>query len=376
MKAQLNRSVAVLGTGSYLPERVISNPVLEDLIIGYDSERSGDFTTWVDRVTHISERRYVSDEQTVADIGSRAAKKALEMAGVEANELDLIILASFTGASSVPGDHVLIARELGADATPSFTHTAACAGSVQAMAMAYGMLASGVMRRILVVGAETISPTLDYADALTSILFGDGAGAVVLGTVPESDGGMLPPVLGHEFNWENITMANINQPFLSKVHTPSDGTRPPGIEKAYLKMISGPSVLRNAVNTMAGCVRQCLGFESDADDGYADTMAGARVIPHQANGRIVDGLRKKLGVTAEQVTKTVYKVGNLSAASNVIALDFAMRKGNLRADVDGESGKILAIEEYGKPIEKGELVVLPTIGAGYLFGAVGFVHLG
>ena len=376
MKAKLNRSVAVLGTGSYLPENVVCNAALEDLIVGYDREKSGDFSTWVDRVTHIHERRYIADE-TVAVMGTIAAREALDMAGVKASELDLIILASFTSSSQVPGDHVLIAKEIGADATPSTLLTAACAGSVQAMAMAYGMLASGCMRRVMVIGSETISPTLDHSDPLTSILFGDGAGAVVMGTVPESDGGMLAPNLGHEFNWENITMTNINVPFLAKVREEGSNGVPPAIEKSYLKMISGPRVLRNAVNTMAGCVRSVLGYDDvENDPGMADTMAGMRLVPHQANGRIVDGLRKKLGAREEKTTKTVYKVGNLSAASNMIALDYARRNGTYRAAVDEETGKIQAIHEVSDPIAKGELVVLPTIGAGYLYGAVGFVHVG
>jgi len=374
MKAPLNRTVAVLGTGSYLPKRVVSNEALGDLIVGYDAEKSGDFSTWVDRVTHIHERRYIEGE-TAAVLGAEAARRALDMAGVKASELDLVILASFTSSSQVPGDHVLITKEIGADATPSFILTGACAGSVQAMAMAYGMLASGAMRRVMVIGSETISPTLDYGDPLTSILFGDGAGAVVMGRVPESNGGMLPPVLGHEFNWENITMANINVPFLSKVRDEGGDGVPPAIEKEYLRMISGPRVLRNAVNTMAGCVRDILGYDDDADPGLADTVSGLRLVPHQANGRIVDGLRKKLGATAEKTTKTVYKVGNLSAASNMVALDFAMRTGNYEADVEDETEKILAIRETSDPIEKGELVVLPTIGAGYLYGAAGFVHV-
>ncbi|MHC4937869.1 MAG: 3-oxoacyl-ACP synthase III family protein [Planctomycetota bacterium] len=376
MKAQLNRSVAVLGTGSYLPETVVCNAALEDLIIGYDKEKSGDFSTWVDRVTHIHERRYINDE-TVAVMGAEAAKQALDMAGMKASELDLIILASFTSSSQVPGDQVLISKEIGADATPSTLLTAACAGSVQAMALAYGMLASGCMRRIMVIGSETISPTLDHADPLTSILFGDGAGAVVMGTVPESNGGMLPPMLGHEFNWENITMSNINMPFLSKVRDEGGNGCPPAIEKSYLTMISGPRVLRNAVNAMAGCVRSVLGYDNGDDDpALADTLAGTRLVPHQANGRIIDGLRKKLNVSEAKTTKTVYKVGNLSAASNMIALDFAMRTGNYTADVDEETGRINAIHELDDPIAQGELVVLPTIGAGYLFGAVGFVHAG
>jgi len=375
MKAQVNRSVALLGTGRYLPERIITQEILGGMISNYDAERSGDFGTWVDRVTHIHERRFVETE-TAGDIGAIAAKRALEMAGVKATDLDLILFASFTSASSVPCDHVLLSRAIGADATPSFTMTAACAGSVIAMAMAYGLLSSGMMKRILVVGTETISPVLDFDDPLTTILFGDGAGAVLLGTVPESNGGMLPPTLGHEFNYENITMPNINVPFLSTEAEPRANGKPRTVEQAYLKMISGPSVLRNAVNTMAGCVHRVLGYDNGKDPALKDTMAGMRLVPHQANGRIVDGLAKKLGANPERVTKTLYRMGNISAASSLIALDYAMRDGNMRAERDPETDRILNIEDVRDPIEKGELIVMPTIAAGYLFGAVAFVHTG
>jgi len=232
------------------------------------------------------------------------------------------------------------------------------------------------MKRILVVGTETISPVLDFGDPLTTILFGDGAGAVVLGTTPESNGGMLVPSLGHEFNYENITMPNINVPFLSKEREPAQNGTPRAVEQGFLKMISGPSVLRNAVNTMAGCVHEVLGYEDGREASFKDTAAGMRLIPHQANGRIVDGLAKKLGAKPERVTKTLYKAGNISAASSLIALDYAMRDGNLKAERDEETGRITRIEEVSDPIQKGELIVMPTIAAGYLYGAVAFVHPG
>ncbi len=381
MKAALNRSVAVLGTGRCLPERVITNAVLRDLCTNYDEDASGDFATWVDRVTHIHERRYVNDEQTSAHIGVEAAQKALDMAGVKPTDLDLIIFCSFTPAACVPGDHVLVADMLGAKTTPSFTLTAACAGSIQGMSMAFGMIASGLMKRILVVGAETISPTLDFADPLTAILFADGAGAVVLGAVDGAvngtEGGMLPPYLGFEFNWDNITMNNANLPFRSKVAVPAQNGCPPAIEKTYLKMVGGRSVLRNAVNTMAGAVRRVLGYENgsipEADmNALRDRM---RVIPHQANGRIVDGLTKKLGIAPERMTKTVHLYGNVSAASNLLALDFAIREGNLVADADPETGKINQVRTIDEKAQRGDLIIMPSIGAGYLFGAVGFVNV-
>jgi 3-oxoacyl-[acyl-carrier-protein] synthase-3 len=374
MKAALNRSVVVLGTGSYLPRRVISNGALRDLITNYD-ESSGDFSTWVDRVTHIHERRFIeSNDENAGYMAAEAGKRALDAAGVKPTELDLIIHASFTPSACVPGDHVLVARGIGAAATPSFTLTGACAGSVYGMAVAYGMLASGAMKRVLVTGSETISPTLDFSDPLTAILFGDGAGAVVMGNVGKSEGGMLPPYLGHDFNWDNITMENANLPFTGKVCEPPANGRPAKVERPYLKMVSGAAVLRSAVNAMRNSVLRVLGYREEPEGGEWDELrARMRVIPHQANGRIVDGLAKKLGLPAEKVTKTIYRVGNISAASNMIALDYAFRHGNLLVDREPVTERILKVREHNDPIRPGELVVLPSIGAGYLFGAVAFV---
>jgi 3-oxoacyl-[acyl-carrier-protein] synthase-3 len=375
MKAQLNRSVAILGTGSYLPARVMTNGALRDLISNYDEAHSGDFSTWVDRVTHIHERRFIeSNEENAGYMAAEAAKRALDMAGVKPTELDLIIHASFTPSACVPGDHVLVAKGIGAHATSSFTLTGACAGSVYGIGLAYGMIASGAMRRVLVTGSETISPTLDFSDPLTAILFGDGAGAVVLGHVGKSEGGMLPPYFGHTFNWENITMDNANLPFTGKVRVEACNGGAPAVERPFLKMISGPAVLKSAVNAMRDSVLRVLGYSEEPPEKEMDDLrARMRVIPHQANGRIVDGLAKRLGLPAERVTKTIYRVGNISAASNVIALDYAFRKGNLLVDREPQTERILAIRELKDPIRPGELVVLPSIGAGYLFGAVAFV---
>jgi len=373
MRAPLNRSVAVLGTGSCLGGRRVTNDDLRPIVRNYD-ESSGDFSTWVDRVTHIHERRFIRDGETAATMGAEASRRALEMAGVRAADLDLIVHCSFTPSAVLPGDHVLLAREIGAHRAASFALMAACAGSVQGMGLAYGMVASGAMRRVLVVGTETISPVIDFGDPLTAILFGDGAGAVLVGaTGGEDRGGMLPPHLGFDFNAENITMGNANLPFTSSVRIPSQNGTPAARDQPFLRMRAGPSILRNAVQAMASSVRAVLGYERDDDPEFRETLSRVRLVPHQANGRIVDGLAKRLGMPESRVTKTIYRVGNISAASNLIALDFAVRTGNLEADRDPASEKILAVREVRDPIRKGDLVVLPSIGAGYLFGAAAFV---
>jgi 3-oxoacyl-[acyl-carrier-protein] synthase-3 len=372
MKAFLNRSVAVLGTGSYLPDRVVTNDNLRDWCASSYDDSSGDFSTWVDRVTHIHERRFIAEGEHAGHMAAKAAERALDMAGLKPTDLDLIIHASFTPSAMVPGDHALVADLLGANATPSFTLTGACAGSIYGLATAYGMVASKAMRRVLVTGSETISPVLDYRDPLTAILFGDGAGAVVVGDVGTCEGGMAPPYMGFDFNWENITMSNANLPFTGKVVVPAANGNPPAMEKTFLTMTGGQAVMRSAVAAMANSVKKVLGY----DEGVLpeEVRGRMRVIPHQANGRIVDSLAKKLKVDPLKVTKTIFKVGNISAASNVIALDYALRRGNMTADRDPETERILAIHQVEDPIQRGDLVVLPSIGAGYLFGAIAFVN--
>jgi len=378
MKLSIDRSVALLGTGRYLPRTVVSNPELRALCSNYDEEASGDFSTWVGRVTHIHERRFIEKGETAATMAIAAAKRALDMAGVRPQELDLLIHASFTPSCCVPADHVAVAQGIGATATPSFTLMGACAGSVQGLAIAQGLLAGGMMRRILVTGAETISPTIDFGDPLTAILFGDGAGAAVLGKVGDCAGGILPPYLGFDYNAENIKMANANLPFSGKVVTPANNGTPPAMEKPYLEMTGGRSVLRNAVNAMATAVRRVLAppGEGPTEEEMKELLPRLRLIPHQANGRIVDGLAKRLSIPKKRTTKTIYRYANISAASNLIALDYAMREGNLEADQHPETEAILAVREVKDPIRKGDLLVLPSIGAGYLYGAVGFVHAG
>ena len=134
---------------------------------------------------------------------------------------------------------------------------------------------------------------------------------------------------------------------------------------------------RNAVNTMAACAYKNLGYEDGKSpkNGELDELrARMRLVPHQANGRIIDGLTKKMSIDPQRTTKTIHKVGNISAASNLIALDHAMRQGNYQAEFDAETGGIAAIQDVDDPIQKGDVVLLPSIGAGYLFGCVGFVH--
>jgi len=373
----IDRTVGVLGTGSAVPDRRVTNAELEGMISNYDAG-SGDFSCWVDRVTHIQERRFVaSEDETAGVLGLRAARKALATANLEAGDIDHLIFASFTYHDMFPGEHTWMANELGLTCG-TFALAAACAGSLYGLSLARMMVGSGMCRNVLVVGSETLSRVMDMEDPVTSILFSDAAGAVVVGRTEgrgDDHGFVGKPAMHTLYQPGNITMWNAN--------TPHAEERLPGPERnqkrAFLRMKGGPRVLRNAVNKMAESVLEVFGFtpqdlKADVPE-LREILDQVRLIPHQANGRIVDGLGDKLGLERDAVYRTIYRYGNSSTATNLLTLDYAMREGNLwrepPADGSKEMGKIVAC---GRTLQKGDLVVVTSIGAGYLYGSVAFRH--
>jgi len=381
--AQLNPHVTISGTGAYLPERVIDNDTLAGMVQGYDAERGGDFGTWVDQVTHVHERRFCDWSVRSNDLALHAAQQALDVAGLQPSDLGLIVYASFTVSQDLPGDHCLFAEQLGATSTPVFHLKAACAGSVYGLGVAWSMVASGMYEHVLVIGTETPSKALNFHDPITSIIFGDGAGAAIVsrrdGTKKgDEGGGMLPPHLGFRYSPRNIQLANSNIP-MHVARFPDREIEPgvPLVEQALVEMESGPNVLRSAVMAMAEMLTACLGYEPRAlrkkDPALLETIRQARVVPHQANGRIIDGLADRLRIPHERVVRTIYRYGNMSAASNLVALDYGLRYGNMARELD-EDGKVIRIVDHEEQrFQPGELVLLPSIGGGYLMGCAGFV---
>ncbi|MDA1194804.1 MAG: ketoacyl-ACP synthase III [Planctomycetota bacterium] len=380
MPAQLNPHVTITGIGSCLPDRIVDNDELATMVSGFDSERGGDFGTWVDQVTHVHERRFSGPAVRTSDLSLVAARRALATAQLEPTDIDLIIYATFTESQDIPGDHCMFAEQLGADRVPVFMLKAACAGSIYGMANAWSHIAAGLYRNVLVIGTETASKALNFHDPITSIIFGDGAGAVILSRVdePREGVGMYPPFLDFRYSPRNIHLGNSNIP-LDVARFP-DRQLEPGVqlvEQALVEMESGPNVLRSAVTSMAECLTSCLGYDARAvrrgDEGLVALLEGARIIPHQANGRIIDGLADRLKVPHERVVRTIYRTGNMSAASNLVALDFALREGNMarRLDEDGRVLEIITQPEHR--IQAGELILMPSIGGGYLMGCLGFL---
>lgn len=382
MQKELNPTVRISGTGSYLPPRVVDNDTLGGMVQGYDEARSGPFGPWVDQVTHIHERRYVEPGVRSSDLAREASQRALETAGIAATDLGMIVYASFTSSHTIPGDHCLLAEDLGASSVPTFNLMAACAGSIYGLGLAYGMVASGVYQHVLVVGSETISRAINFHDPVTSIIFGDGAGAAV---VSRSDGasngngasGMYPPVLGFEYSPRNIHLGNSNIP-MDVGCFPDRQVHPgvPLVEQALVEMESGPNVLRRAVQNMARNTVEVLGYDTrdlrKGDSGLREQLDQAWIVPHQANGRIIDGLADKLRVPHERVVRTIYRYGNISAASNLVALDHAIREGNMARRLDDNGFVTEVVTEPEHRIQPGDLVLMPSIGGGYLMGCVGF----
>lgn len=376
MSLALRRDVAVLGTGRALPSRKITNDELRAYVRNYD-ETSGDFALWVDRVTHIQERHWTDPAtENAGTLGTAAARQAIETSGVPRSEIDHLIFCSFTYDQLYPGEHVRMIRDLGLSCG-GVQVTAACAGTVYSMALAKALVASGECRNVLVVASECISRATNFDDPITAILFSDAAGAFVVGRKDDgADTGFAGrTILRTEYDACAISMDNANAAPPSRFGDPEGRT----VVRPYLSMEGGPRVLRNAVNRMGDAVVECLGFTPrDLKDGNPDLRAllgRAKLISHQANGRIVDGLQEKLGCPRENVYRTIYHLGNCSAATNAYTLDYGIRVGNLdRADPEPGSHRMGTVAPCGTTIRKGDLVVMASIGAGYSYGAMAFVH--
>jgi 3-oxoacyl-[acyl-carrier-protein] synthase III len=372
----LDRGVALLGTGRALPSRRITNHELRAYIRNYD-ESSGDFALWVDRVTHIQERHWVDPAtESAGTMGTVAARHALEQAAVPLAEVDHLLFCSFSPTELFPGEHVRMVRDLGLSCG-AFQMTAACAGSVYGLALARSLVLSGQCRNVLVVATECVSGATNFDDPLTAILFSDAAGAMVVGRPrTQDDAGFLGnAVLRTEYHPTAITMSNGNCPAPDRL-LDGDWRKE---KRPTLAMEGGGRVLKSAVTRMADAVVECLGFTpqdlKDDHPGLREVLNRVKLVPHQANGRIVDGLQEKLALPRANVYRTIYFLGNCSAATNAFTLDYALRVGNLDrmepADGSGEMGRLVASDAR---IRKGDLVVMVSVGSGYSYGAMAWIQ--
>ncbi|MEA2873648.1 MAG: 3-oxoacyl-[acyl-carrier-protein] synthase [Hyphomicrobiales bacterium] len=318
----VTRSV-VLGCGSYLPARRVTNDDLTKIVDTSDE--------WIVQRTGIRERHIAADGEHTSDLGVAAARAALSAAQVDAQSIDLIVLATSTPDNTFPASAVAVQAALGITQGAAFDLQAVCSGFVFAMATTDGLLRAGVHKRALVIGAETFSRILDWNDRGTCVLFGDGAGAVVMEAQQQpgtrDDRGLLTSHLRSDGRHK------------SKLYV--DGGPSSTGTVGHLRM-EGKDVFRFAVGAITDVIRDVF-----RDTGYtADDLDW--FVPHQANKRIIDGSAHKLGIAPEKVVTTVDLHGNTSAASIPLALDVAVKDGR---------------------IKQGDLVLLEAMGGGFTWGA-------
>ncbi len=313
----------ITGTGSYLPEKILTNRDLEKMVDTSDE--------WIRDRTGISERHIAADDEFTVDLAEQAARRAIEAAGISVDEIDLIIVATTTPDRVFPSTACLLQQRLDIHGCAAFDIQAVCTGFVYGLGVADQFFKSGTSKCALVVGAETLSRILDWKDRNTCVLFGDGAGAVVLQT--DEDAGILSSHLHADGSYEHLLTVNYG------VSTGSSQI----LEGAGGITMKGNEVFKMAVNTLGRIVDETLQHnnmkKSDID----------WLVPHQANIRIINATAKKLNMSLDHVVVTVDKHGNTSAASVPLALDVAVRDGR---------------------IKKGETLMLEAFGGGFTWGSV------
>ncbi|MDO6407964.1 beta-ketoacyl-ACP synthase III [Pantoea phytobeneficialis] len=301
----------ILGTGSYLPSQVRTNADLEKMVETSDE--------WIVTRTGIRERRIAAPDETVATMGFSAAQRALEMAGVAASDVGLIIVATTSSSHAFPSSACMIQQMLEINDCAAFDLAAACAGFTYALSVADQYIKNGAVKHALVIGADALARTLDPADRGTIILFGDGAGAVVLGQSSE------PGILSTHLHADGRYGKLLTLPYQDREQQD---------QPAYLTM-AGNEVFKVAVTELAHIVDETL-QANNLDREMLDWL-----VPHQANLRIISATAKKLGMGMDKVVVTLDRHGNTSAASVPSALDEAVRDGRIKP------GQLILLEAFG-----------------------------
>lgn len=315
-----SQSVIILGTGSYAPANVVTN---DDMAKRVDTSDE-----WIKTRTGISERRFAADDETTSDMACAAADRAIEAAGIDKSEIDLIIVATMTPDMPFPSTACLLQSKLGLPNVCAFDVQAACSGFVYTLGIATAMLQSGNFKKALVIGAEKTSPILDFEDRTTCVLFGDGAGAVVLSSEDVEGVGILGSIGGSDGSDPTL------------LQQPAGGCAiPASVESIearqhFLKM-NGKEIFKQAVRVMGKAssdILEQVGYETSDID---------LVVPHQANMRIIESLAKRMKIPLDQFHNNLDRYGNTSAASVAIALDEAYRAGRI------QSGSVILLVAFG-----------------------------
>ncbi|MCG7626249.1 ketoacyl-ACP synthase III [Epibacterium sp. MM17-32] len=319
----MTRRAVVIGAGHYLPERIVENAEFEATLDTSDE--------WIRSRSGIERRHFAAEDETTSQMATRAAEAALKSAGRSASEVDAIILATSTADLTFPSAATMVQSQLGMTNGFAFDVQAVCAGFVYALSNANALIASGQADRVLVIGAETFSRIMDWTDRSTCVLFGDGAGALLLeaqnGAGTADDRGILATDLNSDGRYKDLLYVD------GGVSTQSTG---------HLRM-QGNQVFRHAVEKLAATAHTALA-RAGASAEDVDW-----IVPHQANIRIIQGTAKKMGLSMDKVVVTVQDHGNTSAASIPLALSVGVERGQ---------------------IKPGNLIVTEAIGGGLAWGAV------
>jgi 3-oxoacyl-[acyl-carrier-protein] synthase-3 len=320
------RTCSISGVGSYVPARILTNAELEKMV-----ETSDD---WITSRTGIKERHIAAENEFTSDLGAEAAKRAMAQAGITAEQIDLIIVATITPDMPFPSTAALIQHKLGAKRAAAFDLEAACSGFIYALEIGQQFIMSRTYETVLVIGAEKLSAITDWTDRNTCVLFGDGAGAAILQNRPNTHG-LLTAVMGADGSKSDL------------LFMPAGGSRCPASPKSvdsrlhFLRM-EGKETFKSAVQAMQTAAEEAL---RRCEINISQIKC---IIPHQANRRIIDAVGERLGAKPEQLFVNVNKYGNTSAASVAIALDEAVSTG---------------------AVQRGDLILLVVFGAGLTWGA-------
>ena len=353
------RTARIIGTGSYLPSKVITNAQLYELIKdsdwnlkegggkirknGYDPNgmtAEEIFDVYVQQVTGIQQRNYFNgvmsgdfddDKEFIGDtenMAAKAAKTAIKDAGIEPQDIDYIIASSFTPSHDIPNLGLSVAHLIGAENIGGITINTACSGFIDGLIMAYSEIGMGLSETILVVASETMTRRTNFNDRTTTLLFGDGAGAAILRA---SDTGIMGVYRGGKYLHKHI-------------HADYGG---------FIKMEGGPKVLEKAVRAMQMAGKNAI-IDAQKRGGYSITLDDVKfTIPHQANARIITNLAKKMGLSEDDVCNTITKLGNTSGSTVAIALD-----------------KVLKGEVKNSDIKRGDTLLLTAVGGGYTYASI------
>ncbi|MDX9868431.1 MAG: beta-ketoacyl-ACP synthase III [Kiritimatiellia bacterium] len=315
----------ITGVGKALPERRLTNADLEKRVDTNDA--------WITQRVGIRERRIAAEGEYTSDLAIRAARDALALAGLKPEQLDLILVGTSTPDMIYPSVACQVQKALGAFHAGVLDISAACTGFIYGASLAWGMIRSGTLRHVLVIGAEKNSAIVDWSDRDTCILFGDGAGAAVFSEHHSDTEGVLSAKLGGDGSFGGL------------LHLPNSGCRPFPEEKGRFIRMQGNEVFKQAVRNMYECAVCVL------DRAGLSPQEVSLLIPHQANVRIIDAVAKRLGLPEEKVFRNIAEYGNTSAATIPIALCEAVEQGRLK------KGDVLVIDAFGAGLTWGAMTI-------------------